>query len=102
QALVPADVLRARRRLDELEIELVAWALEQRAFRQHAEILATRQHGEAEEVLVEVEPVGRALAEDRLHDAEPVQARDRWRTRRRAGERHEVDVVDRKIPVAVD
>src|SRR5207302_689349 len=81
---------------------LVARALEQRALRQHAEVLAARQHAEAEKVLVEVEPVGGAIAEDRLHDAEPVQPRHRRRPRVAAGERHEVDVVDREVAVAVD
>ena len=75
QAFLPVDVLGAGRRLDQLQVELVARALEQRALGQHAEVLAARQHGEAEQRLVEIEPVGGAIGEDRLHHAEPVQAR---------------------------
>ena len=102
QALVPLDVLGALRRLDQLQVEPAARAFEQRALRQDAEVLAARQHGEPEQVPVEVDPVARAVAEDRLHDAEVVQARDRRRIRVGAGQRHEVDVVDREVAVPVD
>ncbi len=102
QALVPLDVLGAFGRLDQLQIEPAARTFEQRALRQDAEILAARQHREAEQVPVEVDPVHRAIAEDRLHDAEVMQARDRRRIRVGAGERHEVDVVDREIAVPID
>src|SRR6266850_197315 len=79
QTFVPLDVVGAWRRLDQLEIELVAGTLEQRALRQHAEILAARQHREAEQMPVEVHPVARALAQDGLDHAEVMQARERWR-----------------------
>src|SRR2546428_5161419 len=102
QAFVPLYVVGARRRLDQLEIELVAGALEQRALRQHAEILAARQHREAEQVPVEVDPVARALAQDGLDHAEVVQAGERGRPRIGAREGYEIDVVDGEIAVAVD
>src|SRR6266481_2509382 len=102
QAFVPLDVVGAWRRLDQLEIELVAGALEQRALRQHAEILAARQHREAEQMPVEVHPVARALAQDGLHHAEVMQARERARPRLSARQGNEIDVVDGEIAVAVD
>src|SRR5688500_3953428 len=75
ETLLPVHLFGAGRRLDQLQVELVARALEQRALGQHAEIPALRQDGEAEQAAVEVQPVARALAEDRLHDAEVMQAR---------------------------
>src|SRR4051812_7337150 len=52
QAFVPVDLLRARRRLDQLQVELPARALEQRPLGQDAEVLAARQHREPEQVAV--------------------------------------------------
>src|SRR5260221_8291170 len=102
QGLVPADLLRPGRRLDQLQIELAAGALEQRALRQDAEIFALRQHREAEQALIEVQPVGGAADEDGLHHAEVVQAGERERPGRDARQRHDIDVVDREIPITVD
>src|SRR5712675_441002 len=102
QGLVPADLLRPGRRLDKLQIELAAGTFEQRALRQDAEIYALRHHREAEQALIEVQPVGGAVDEDGLYHAEVVQAGDRGRPRIDARQRHEIDVVDREIPVTVD
>ena len=102
QPLFPARLARSRRRLDQLQVERVARALEERAGGQHAEVPALRQDGESEERLVEVHPVARALGEDRLHHAEPVQPGQSGRPGIGGGQRHEVDIVDGEIPVAVD
>src|SRR2546423_15575668 len=59
QTFVPTGV-RFGRRLDQLQVEFVAWALEERALRENAEVPALWQHGEPEEGLVEVHPVPRA------------------------------------------
>ena len=104
QALLPADVLRAGRRLDQLQVELVARALEQRALGQHAEVLAVAAAREKpNSVLVEVQPVARCdrrgSSARRRTSAGPASAGG---LRIGAGERHEVDVVDREVPVAVD
>src|SRR2546423_14419403 len=61
QRLFPAHVLRAWRRLDELQVELMARTLEERALRQHAQVLAARQHREAEQPLVQIQPVRGAI-----------------------------------------
>src|SRR5207249_9950630 len=99
--LVPAALLRSGRRLDQLQVELAAGALEQRASRQNAEVLALRQHRKAEQASIEIQPIGGAVDEDGLHHAEVVQAGERWRPGIGARERHEIDVVNGEIAVTV-
>src|SRR6266571_1550790 len=87
QALVPLDVLRARRRLDELQIELAARAFQQSALGQDAEELSFREHRKAEQLLVELDPVGGAIAAGRRGQSPWFAAATRapgaasWRTR---------------------
>src|SRR5688500_19550041 len=49
QRLFPMDLVGARRRLDQLQVELVARTFEQRALGRHAEVLSLGQDREAEE-----------------------------------------------------
>src|SRR2546427_11652499 len=58
QSFVPVDFLRPGRRLDQLQIELAAGGLEQRASRPDAEILALRQHRGTEPASVKVQLIG--------------------------------------------
>ena len=93
----------ARRRLDQLQVELAIRARQQRALRQDAEVLATRQRREAEQL--------RDRNRSSRRCARPnTSARRRTSACRRAPadarsarrQRDEVDVVDREVLVAVD
>ena len=60
------------------------------------------QDTEAEELGVELGPIGHAVVADVLDDAEPMQAGQRRRVRIDAGVEREIDVVDRKLAVTID
>src|SRR5439155_14539886 len=102
QRFVPFDEIRPGRRFDQLEIETAVGTLQQRALGQHSEILPAPQCFESEQRAIEIDPVGAAIRLHRLHESEPVQAGDRRWVAIRAGNGHEVDVVDRQPVMAFD
>src|SRR5690349_22632719 len=102
ELLVPFDEIGAGRRLDQLDVEVTAGASQQRSLRKDADEMARVEPLEAEERRVEIGPVVDAIAEDRLHDAEPVQAEERRRMAVDAWRPDEIDVVNRELVDAVD
>ena len=88
--------------LDQLKVERAAGAFEQQPLGQDAETLAVRQRRKAEDLRVELDPVGGAVGIDVLDEPEEVQSAERRRMGidRRNGA--EIDVVDREFVVPVD
>src|SRR3974390_2835760 len=102
QPLVPIDILRPGWRFNELQIELVAWAFKQRSLGQNAEELPARQHREAEQVPVKIDPVAASILVDGLHDAEIMQSGKRRRITLDTRQGYEVDIVDREVAHPID
>ena len=88
--------------LDQLQVERAARTLEQVPLGHDPEADAVRDGREAEDLAVELDPVGRAVRADVLDDAEEVHAGDRRRVRVDRRQLVKVDVVDREIAIAVD
>src|SRR5438270_4282403 len=100
--LLPLDVGDGRFRLDQLQIESVPWTLEEMPLGQDAEAYPVRNQNESEETRVKLHPVGGATGPDVLDDPEEMQPFDWSRGRLRGVDRTKVNVVDRKLVVAID